>query len=183
MGYCLCVFFTYGALFSWFVVGPVLCAVYFKVSPVDFGSLNLALGGTAMALGGIFNGRCVRRFGQDVMLRLGWSLVVFAGCMIIVLDLLCGKALFPFLVCIFIFLFGVTLIWPNAFSRAFAPFGAIAGYAAGVYSSMQLGGGAVIGWISSFIPSNKPYPLALVFITTALSAWFVFERQNKRTSS
>lgn len=183
MGYCLCVFFTYGALFSWFVVGPVVCAVYFEVSPVDFGSLNLVLGGTAMAVGGIFNGRYVGRLGQTAMLRLGWSIVILSGLLIIVLDLVYGKALLPFWVCIFMFLFGVTLIWPNAFARAFAPFGAIAGYAGGVYSAMQLGGGAVLGWASSFLPCHKPYPLALVFIASALSAWWVFEKQNKLTAS
>lgn len=98
-----------------------------------------------MALGGIFNGRYVTQLGQDRMLHLGWSLMIFSGTAVIALDLLAVKIFPLFLICIFIFLFGVTLIWPNAFSRAFAPFGAIAGYAGSLYSSIQLGGGAVIG--------------------------------------
>ncbi len=44
-------------------------------------------------------------------------------------------------------LFGGTLIWPNSFAGAFAPFGKIAGYAGALYSFMQLGGGAGLGWL------------------------------------
>ena len=175
MGYSFCVFLTYGAFFSWFVAGPVLSMVYFDLSPETFGWVNLTLGGTAMALGGLFNGRYVSRLGQEVMLRLGWGLMIFSGINILLLSLFACKILILFFACIFTFLFGTTLIWPNAFSRAFAPFGSIAGYAAGLYSSMQLGGGAAIGWISAFIPDDKLYPLGIVFILTGLSAWLLFE--------
>lgn len=175
MGYSLCVFFTYGAFFSWFIVGPVVCMTYFNVSPQSFGWLNLTLGGTAMALGGIFNGRNVVRFGQEKMLRIGWSIMIMSGLLILVLSLLSCKTVFLFLICIFMFLFGVTLIWPNAFSKAFSPFGAIAGYASGLYSAMQLVGGAAIGGISALIPSDTPYALAVVFITTGVCAWVLFE--------
>ncbi|MGX6960362.1 MAG: multidrug effflux MFS transporter [Rickettsia endosymbiont of Pentastiridius leporinus] len=175
MGYSLCVFFTYGAFFSWFVVGPVICTIYFKLSPENFGLLNFTLGGTAMAIGGIFNAKYVVRFGQDMMLRLGWSLIILSGFSMVILDLFSYLILTPFLVCIFTFLFGATLIWSNSFSRAFAPFGSIAGYAGSLYSSMQLGGGAIIGWVSAFIPDDRLYPLAVVFIVTALIAWLLFE--------
>lgn len=183
MGYSLCVFFTYGAFFSWFIVGPVVCALYFKLSPENFGLLNLALGGSAMAIGGIFNARYVARFGQDVMLRLGWGLIISSAFFTLILDLLSYLTFFPFLVCIFIFLFGATLIWPNSFSRAFAPFGSIAGYAGSLYSSMQLGGGAIIGWMSAFIPDDRAYPLAIVFIIAAFSAWFLFEYFAKENAN
>ncbi len=180
MGYSLCVFLTYGAFFSWFIVGPVLCALYFKLSPDRFGLLNFILGGTAMFSGGIVNSMCVARLGQDMMLRLGWGLIILSGILMLLLDILSCVMLIPFLVCLFIFLFGATLIWPNSFSKAFAPFGSIAGYAASLYGSMQLGGGAVIGWMSAFMRDDKIYPLALVFIVTALSAWLLFESFAQR---
>lgn len=175
MGYSLCVFFTYGAFFSWFVIGPALCMIFFKLSPDDFGLLNLTLGGSAMATGGMFNARYVARFGQDMMLRLGWSLIVLSGFFMVILDLLSYLTFVPFLICVFTFLFGATLIWPNSFSRASAPFGSIAGYAGSLYGAMQLGGGAIIGWISAFVPDHRVYPLGIVFIITAGIAWLIFE--------
>lgn len=182
MGYCLCVFFTYGAFFSWFVVGPVLYTHYFGQPIEQFGFINFSLGGTAMALGGLFNSRWVGKLGQDKILRLGWYLMILAGISILTLDLLLCRSLTLFLTFIFIFLFGVTLIWPNAFSRAFAPFGAIAGYAGSLYSCMQLGGGAIIGWISAFIPDDRPYALALVFILSGLSAYLLFQTMKQTPS-
>lgn len=175
IGYGFCVFLTYGAFFSWFVVGPILYAHYFELPIAQFGSINFFLGGTAMALGGVFNAKCVAKLGQDTLLRIGWRMMILAGMFILVIDLWALKSIHLFLVAIFIFLFGITLIWPNAFSRAFAPFGAIAGYAGSLYSGMQLGGGAIIGWMSAFIPDHRPYPLALVFISAALGAYCIFE--------
>jgi Bcr/CflA subfamily drug resistance transporter len=183
MGYSLCVFFTYGAFFSWFVVGSALCQLYFELSPEDFGLLNLGLGGSAMTVGGIFNARYVVRLGQDMMLRLGWILIVASSFCMLVLDLLSYLTFAPFIVCMFTFLFGGTLIWPNSFSRAFAPFGSIAGYAASLYGSIQLGGGAIIGWISAYIPDDRAYPLAVVFIISACSAWCLFEYLAKENTN
>lgn len=179
MGYSLCVFFTYGGFFSWFFVGPVFSAIYFKLSPEGFGILNLTLGGTAMAIGGIFNAMYVGRLGQDLMLRLGWGLIFLSGVMMLILDISSYLTFTLFLISIFIFIFGGTLIWPNSFSRAFAPFGSIAGYAGSLYSSMQLGGGAIIGWISAFLPDDRVYPLAIVLMLTSLMAWLLFENFAK----
>jgi DHA1 family bicyclomycin/chloramphenicol resistance-like MFS transporter/DHA1 family 2-module integral membrane pump EmrD-like MFS transporter len=169
----------YGAFFSWFVIGPVLLVAYFHIPPQDFGWINLFLGGTAMALGGIFNGKVVGKLGQDTMLRLGLGLIILSGSMMLIFNFLYGYTLIPTLSCVFVFLFATTLIWPNAFAKAFAPFGSIAGFAGALYSFMQLGGGAFIGWISSFIPHNNLYALPLIFINTAFMAWMIFERVAK----
>ena len=74
MGYGFCVFLTYGAFFSWFVIGSILLINNLGVTPTAFGLINLFLSGTAMAIGGLFNGKMVGRFGHYAMLHLGWGL-------------------------------------------------------------------------------------------------------------
>jgi MFS family permease len=123
----------------------------------------------ALALTQLFYGSLSEAFGRRIPLLIGLVVMIIG-------NLVCAWAQSLYILMLGRFIQG-------AGAGAFAPFGAIAGYAAGVYSSIQLGGGAVIGWISSFIPSNKPYPLALIFIATALCAWVLFERQNKRIAS
>ena len=176
MGYTLCTFLTYGAFFSWFVVGPVLLIENIGLTPVEFGWVNLFLGGISMTLAGIFNGRLVGRFGKHWMLRLGWGLMFLSGGLMLLLNVLCGLTLFSLVVPIFLFFFGVTLIWPSAFAGAFAPFGKIAGYAGALYSFMQIGGGAIVGWLSSFLPTTGQIPLAILFLLTAATSWIIFER-------
>lgn len=175
IGYSLCTFMTYGAFFSWFVVGPVLLINDLKIDPIVFGWINLGLGSVAMTLAGLFNARLVPKKGGAFMLRLGWGLMMGAGVLLIVLNIVWGLNILAILLPMFMFLFGGTLIWPNAFAGAFAPFGKIAGYAGALYSFMQLGGGAVLGWLSSFLPTTSPIPLAVVFLVTACLARGIFE--------
>lgn len=176
MGYALCVFITYGAFFSWFVVGPVLLMNNTGMSAIQFGWTTLLVGSGAMTTGGLFNGRMVGKKGTAFMLRLGWSLMIVAALLLLGLSTLFAQSAVPIIVAMFIFLFGCTLIWPNSFAGAFAPFGKIAGYAGALYSFMQLGGGAAMGWMSSFLPNHNPMPLAIVFICSAGLAWLIFEK-------
>lgn len=175
IGYTLCIFMTYGAFFSWFVVGPVLLIQDLKIDPIIFGWINLGLGGSAMTLAGLVNARLVPKKGGPFMLRLGWNIMMGAGALLILLNVLLGLNIMAILLPMFMFLFGGTLIWPNAFAGAFAPFGKIAGYAGALYSFMQLGGGAVLGWLSSFLPTTSPIPLAIVFLVMACCARGIFE--------
>jgi DHA1 family bicyclomycin/chloramphenicol resistance-like MFS transporter/DHA1 family 2-module integral membrane pump EmrD-like MFS transporter len=108
---------------------------------------------------------------------------ILAGILMMIWCFLYGQTLFPILFCIFLFLFGTTLIWPNSFAGAFTPFDTIAGCAETVYSFMQLGRGVIIGWISSFLPTDYPYSLPIIFILTSTTSWFIFERTVRKNNS
>lgn len=175
MGYTLCTFLCYGAFFSWFSTGPVILINTLGVSPSEFGWITLICGGIATALGGWVNGRFVGRLRSHTMLRAAFVIMLIAG-----LALLASQFLFPMSVltiCLpmLLFYFGATLVWPNVFAGAFAPFGKIAGYAGALYGFMQISGAAVIGQMISYIPHQNQTSLALIFITTAVLAWLVIE--------
>lgn len=176
MGYAFCTFLTYGAFFSWFILGSVLLIDNVGVTAPTFGLINLFLGGTSMAMAGFFNGKMVTRLGTTSMLRLGWGLMFLSGLMLTLSSYLYGHTLIPIMVSIFVFLFGTTLIWPNTFAGAFAPFGTIAGCAGSLYSFIQLSGGVAVGWFSSFLSTENSYSLSIVFIFSSISAWTIFER-------
>lgn len=179
MGYSICVFLTYGAFFSWFVMGPVLLIGQIGVKPDVFGVINLVIGGSAMALGGLLNGKIVGKLGKSFMLRLGWGLISAVGMMILIWNIFWPQTAISLVFFVFIFLFGATFIWPNAFTEAFAPFAKIAGCASTLYSIMQLGGGAVIGILSSLLPKSSN-SLAVIFIVSSVGALAIFEFWIKR---
>lgn len=180
MGYSLCVFFCYGAFFSWFAVGPVLLIKSLGLSPVEFGWVSFLISAGAMALASTINGKYIKRFGSKFLLRFGWILMFFSGCLLLLGQLIFGLNLFAILIPVFLFYFGVTLIWPNAFAGAFTPFGTIAGYAGSLYSFMQLGGGALIGSISAHLPANSQLPMALIFMAAPVFAWISYEKLVNR---
>ncbi len=175
MGYSLCVFFSYGAFFSWFIISPVLLIKIVGISPVAYGWLSFLGVGLAMMSSSLINGRVVGRLGQHFMLRMGWSLMIIAGALMLVLKFLFTINALIIVMPMFLLIFGVTFIWPNAFTGAFSPFAKIAGYAAAIYGAVQLGGAAVIGSIISLMPDTNQIPLALIFMISPILAWLVFE--------
>ena len=109
------------------------------------------------------------------MMRFGWSVMIVSGLLLLASFYVVGIELWSIAVPIFLFYFGSTFIWPNAFAQAFTPFGDIAGYAGTVYGTMQIAGGAVIGGIVSHLPDANQLPLATVFIVASIAAWFIYE--------
>lgn len=51
------------------------------------------------------------------------------------------------------------------------PFGDRAGYAGALYSLMQLGGGAVISSIATFLPDKNPVAIGLTICFCGICAW------------
>lgn len=175
MGYSLSVFFCYGALFSWIAIGPVLLIKRVGLSPVEFGWTSFVIAAGAMSLAGLVNGRIIKRVGGQFMLRMGWLIMFASGVLMLTWYLLAGVSGLAIIAPVFLFIFGVTFIWPNAFAGAFTPFGTIAGYAGSLYSFMQLGGGALIGNSVAWLPSNSPLPLAIILVVSPLLAWLSYE--------
>jgi Bcr/CflA subfamily drug resistance transporter len=175
MGYTMCTFLSYGAFFSWFVAGPVLLIEVIGISPVEFGWITFFVGGGAMATASIVNGKLVTNLGATFMLRIGWSIMILAGTIMLGLKLLYGINIFIIVAPMILFYFGATLIWPSVFSGAFAPFGKIAGYTGALYSFMQIGGAAIIGGLVTFLPDTDQVPLSILFICAPALAWIVFE--------
>jgi hypothetical protein len=63
-------------------------------------------------------------------------------------------------------------------SSEYAPFGKMAGYAGALYGFIQISGAAVIGTIVSYLPHQNQVALALVFMSTSILAWIVFEKEG-----
>lgn len=174
MGYSLCVFFTYGSFFSWFIIGPVLMMDKLGLMSIQCGWVNFILGASSMSLASFLNARWVRKYGSHALLQWGWGVVFMAASLMLVSFLIFDLTFLGLIIPVFIFLFGSSFIWPNAFAQAFAPFGHIAGYAGALYSFMQLGGGALLGWISAFLPQGNPIFLSLLWGASVLVCFFIF---------
>ncbi len=83
-----------------------------------------------------------------------------------------------------LFFIGSTFIYPNASAIAMTPFGKVAGYAAALYSFMQVAGAAFFGALVSHLPATNQLPLAVAFIVAAVLCLLIYEgivhRPNNR---
>ncbi len=178
MGVTCAIFLSYGALFCWFTLGPVLLIQKAGLTPVEFGWLTALGGGSAYALAGILNGKLVTRLGIPFMMRLGFFIMICSGVILVLAYNIFGMNVWTIAIPGILFYFGSTFIWPNAFATAFTPFGKIAGYAGALYGFMQISGGAVISWMVSFLPSSQII-LGITFILCSSFSWMVYEFSKK----
>lgn len=174
MGYTLCSFLSYGGLFTWLTAGPVVLIKGVGISPVLFGWLSI-ITGAAMALSGTVNGKLVKQVGSRKMMQIGWAIMTIAGALMMGGYYLWGIDLYTVLVPSVVFIFGSILTFVNVFSNAFEGIGHIAGYGGGLYSSIQLIGGAVFAAILSHLSTSNQLPMSLLFMGSGILAWVVFK--------
>ena len=168
-------FLTYGAFFSWFVVGPVLLIDRLGISPMEFGWLTFICGGISYGFAGFINGRLVKRWGMTAMLRLGWGIMIASGVVMILGYYLAGMNIWFIMIPVVLLFFGSTFIWPNAFAVAFSPFGDIAGYAGALYGFMQVSGAAVLAAFAAYLPDDNQLILAITITITSIVSWLLYE--------
>lgn len=166
---------TYGAFFSWFLVGPVLLIKKIGISPSDFGWINFIGIGGAFFTASLINGKVVSKAGTKFMMRMGWNIAFFAGFAMLVLYMLIGVDYWGLIIPMMMFSFGATFIFPNAFAESFTPFGDRAGYASAIYGSMQIGGGSLFGMLISYLPDENQFYLAVIMLVCSSIAWLLYE--------
>lgn len=175
MGTIFSVFLSFGAFFSWFVIGPVILIDKIGIAPSEFGIISCVCGIIGFGIGGFTNGKFVKKYGIPNMLRFGWSIMVFGGVLLFIGYFVFGLELWSIVIPIAIFFYGTAFIWPNAFATAFSPFGHMAGYAGALYGTTQVGGGAVLASIFSYLPDDNQLIFSIVITIASLSAWALYE--------
>ncbi|MDP4709173.1 MAG: multidrug effflux MFS transporter [Rickettsiaceae bacterium] len=175
MGTIFAVFLSFGAFFSWFVIGPVLLIDRIGISPSEFGIISFICGVIGFGLGGYINGKCVKKHGMHTMLRFGWSVMIFAGVLLFFGHFIFGLELLAMVIPVALFFFGSSFIWPNAFATAFSPFGHVAGYAGALYGTTQVSGGAVLASIFAYLPDNDQLVFSIIITVSTMIAWALYE--------
>jgi DHA1 family bicyclomycin/chloramphenicol resistance-like MFS transporter/DHA1 family 2-module integral membrane pump EmrD-like MFS transporter len=183
MGTAFSVFLSYGTLFCWFVIGPILVIDILNFSPEEFGWMTFCSAFIAYSACACLNSRYVKRFGMSNMLRFGWSVMILSGLVMFFGWLVYSINIWVIAGPIFLFYFGATFIWPNAFAVAFTPFGHIAGYAGALYGFMQVGGASALSGLLAYLPDENQSIFALIIIIASSSAWALYEVVNKMNKS
>jgi DHA1 family bicyclomycin/chloramphenicol resistance-like MFS transporter len=143
---------------------------------VQFGWVTL-IGGIFYGSGVFLNARRVNIYGINVMLKLGATSIALSGVVLLLLWLLQLVGFWFVIMPIMFFIFGASLIFPNAYAGALIPFHKIAGISGAIAGFMQVLGGAVASGITSVLPDNTPLPLAIAFILCG-TAIFVMVRMT-----
>ncbi len=180
MACCLSNFLTYAGMFAWITSSSSLLIDQMQMPPIQFGVWS-GVTGAGLMLGAFFNGAFVKKFGIIKMLYWGWSIIIFSGLILILTSLLFDPIALALLISAFSFFVGASLVFSNTNATALSPFGDIAGTASGLYSFIQLSGGATMSYLIASINESGSLLLGVIFFLSGSSALLTFFLMTKQT--
>ena len=174
LGYSIAVFFTFGGVFAWISISPILLIKYLHFSPVTYGWISALMGLIGLGLGSILNTRLLGRFGPRNLMQFGWATMLAMAIVLLIVKYTIGVNAVAIIAAATVVFTVSMFIWPNAFAGAMHPFGHIAGYAGTTYSAIQLAGGALFGAIAAHLPDATQIPYAILLLISSACAWLVY---------
>lgn len=137
-------------------------------SPSYFGLMTFMFGSLSIAISGYINGKFVERFGANFMLNLGTGLSVFSGILLIALFYVFKSNIYAIYAPIAFLYFGVGFTMPNLFAISAYELQEMTAIGSALYSSLQMLGGVIFGYIVAHLPDNSPIPFACTIIAAVI---------------
>jgi DHA1 family bicyclomycin/chloramphenicol resistance-like MFS transporter len=133
-----------------------------RLTPAAFSAL-FALVMLGQIVGGIAGSRLVARLGIARMVRVGAALALAAGLLLAALALAGASHWSAVVLPMILYLFGCSLLIPNATAAALSPFPEIAGAASSLLGALPFGLGALVsaGLAAAFDGTIRPMALAI----------------------
>ena len=108
------------------------------------------------------------------MMELGFLCQISAGGLMLFFYLLGYINTYVIIIPIIVFMMGSSLVFPNSSAGALTPFPKIAGMAGALFGFVQILGGAISSGVIALAQDENQFPIAIVFIITALLSMLVF---------
>jgi DHA1 family bicyclomycin/chloramphenicol resistance-like MFS transporter len=168
LGYVLSCGFVFAAMFAYIAGSPFVLQGIHGVSEQGF---SLIFGVNAAGIMGLgwLSSRLFRRWRPAVVLRSGLSLQV-VGALGLVAVVAAGAGLLPVLICLFLVVASVGLVFPSATTLALADHPESAGSASGLLGVCQFVFGALAAPIVGLWGEDTALPMALTILACALIA-------------
>lgn len=181
MSFCLTSAGSYGALFSYFSVAPIIIMNQFGFSMVAFGWIS-AINAIAIVSMAAVAPRLAKQFGGEKIMRVGTFLIVFGSLFMLVINFIMKNTIFTFMVPMFVVTMGIGLIRPTAISGALKLIPKnIAGTGASLFNVFSFIGGALsTAIVALFISHVQPYAILALFLGlfALISAQIKLKRQD-----
>lgn len=154
-------------LFAYWTVSPFLFQEMIGLSPFEYGSLSLYIGGTIMAVGYI-NLKLIHRLQVTQVLFFGGSLALIAGCLLIFFHLMGILNIWSLFIPTLIFFTCIPLCISNAGSKSLSFVQGKFGAASALLTTFQFLIGALGTLIFSLVSHESILPLGICFALIGL---------------
>lgn len=149
--------------FSYLTVSPFLFQEVIGLSPFEYGTLSLYVGGIILVTGYI-NLKLIHHFPLTQIIRAGMCLILLAGCLLLAFHYMNILTTWSVLGPVLIFFTCVPLCSANSLSQSLRFVQKNFGAATALLTTCQLLVGACTSYVFSFLSNDTALPLALCFV-------------------
>ncbi len=154
-------------MFGYLTVSPFLFQEVIGLSPIEYGSLALYVGGTIIVTGFI-NLLFIHRFSSTSIVRLGSIFMGLAGCLLLFFHLQGILTTWSLLLPALIYFTSLPLCVANAASKAYSFLNGHFGAAVALLTTFQFLLGAISTFVFSHLSDRSILPLAITFMAVGL---------------
>ena len=174
VGYSLCSMVAMTGYFSWVLSIPLYIIKHLHHSPDQLGTAMLIISSTSILVGGTINNKLVRYLSVDDILKFAWSFLLLVSFLPLILYYFYGLNALSLYFSMWLYFFGTAFLWPNLFSKAFAPFQHLSGQAGSLYGNAQTMGAFFSAILTGYFSEHNPFGLCTILILSNIISIFIY---------
>ncbi|MAV28872.1 MAG: hypothetical protein CMF43_03625 [Legionellales bacterium] len=174
VGYSLCSMLAMAGYFAWVLTIPLYIINYLHFSPADLGLGMLLVSAFSIFVGGSLNHYLAHRYSTESILVAAWIYLAVISCFPIMLYLWLDFQAIWLYAMMGLYFFGTAFLWPNLFTKAFAPFQHLSGQAGSLYGNAQTMGGFFAALLMGATSESNPFGLCVILIVVNLLSLLLY---------
>jgi DHA1 family bicyclomycin/chloramphenicol resistance-like MFS transporter len=155
-------------IFAFISASPFVLIRYYGV-PADHYGYYFGLSAACIVAGAATNRRLLRSFPGERVMRWGFWVLIAGGAAAVLVTLTPLSGALPLMGAVMIYMFGQTLVQPNAVAAALEPLRHMAGMGSALLGVIQMLLGALGGWIVNALYDGTPLPMCGMILFAALA--------------
>ena len=128
----------------------------------------------SIMVGGSLNNRLVYRHTTDTILVSAWCFLTFISILPVLMFVLYDFHIYWLYTVMGIYFFGTAFLWPNLFSKAFAPFQHLSGQAGSLYGNAQTMGAFFAALLIGYASESNPYGLSTILVSVNILSLLIY---------
>jgi MFS transporter, DHA1 family, multidrug resistance protein len=155
-------------IFAFISASPFVFITYYGVAPDHYG-YYFGLSAVTLVLGASTNKRLLRFVPGERVLRWGFCVLILGGLCVLAVPMTPLSSPLAVMGGVMIYMFGQTLVQPNAVAAALDPLRHMAGMGSSLIGVIQMLCGAAGGWAVNRLYDGTPRPMGAVILFAALA--------------
>jgi len=172
--------FCWVGIFSFISSSPFILIRYYGVAPEHYG-YYFGLSALTLVLGAATNRRLLRHLPGERVLQLGFAVLALGGAATLAIAFFPAAGPLALIGGVMIYMFGQTLVQPNAVAAALDPLRHMAGTGSALLGVIQMLCGAVGGYAVNALYDGTPRPMGAMILAAALLASGIYAVMVRRS--